>query len=91
MKSLMFGMFVALLMTACSEAPKSAAPADAKVSTGAPVNSVAMPLDSNGAKAAAPAATAVTMYECPMKCEKPTDKPGKCGKCKMDLKAIAQK
>jgi hypothetical protein len=31
------------------------------------------------------------MYECPMKCEKPSAKAGKCGKCGMDLKAIAQK
>jgi len=25
-------------------------------------------------------------YECPMKCEAPSDKPGKCGKCGMELK-----
>ena len=30
--------------------------------------------------------TAKVMYECPMKCEAPTDKAGKCGKCGMDLK-----
>jgi hypothetical protein len=35
--------------------------------------------------------TVAAMYECPMKCEKPSAKAGKCGKCKMDLKAIAQK
>ncbi len=28
---------------------------------------------------------AATMYECPMKCEAASDKPGKCSKCKMDL------
>jgi hypothetical protein len=27
------------------------------------------------------------VYECPMKCEPASDKPGKCGKCGMDLKA----
>ena len=32
-------------------------------------------------------AVAQTMYECPMKCEAPTAKAGKCGKCGMDLVA----
>jgi hypothetical protein len=27
-------------------------------------------------------------YECPMKCEPPSDKPGKCGKCGMELKKV---
>jgi hypothetical protein len=45
----------------------------------------------DAAKAATVPKTAATMYECPMKCEKPTAKAGKCGACKMDLKAIAQK
>ena len=35
--------------------------------------------------------TAVTMYECPMKCEPATDHAGKCGKCKMDLVAVKPK
>jgi hypothetical protein len=30
----------------------------------------------------------VAMYECPMKCEAASDKPGKCTKCKMDLVAV---
>jgi PBP1b-binding outer membrane lipoprotein LpoB len=32
--------------------------------------------------------TTATTYECPMKCEPATDKPGKCGKCGMDLKEV---
>lgn len=35
---------------------------------------------------ATPAQTnGVAKYECPMKCEPASDKPGKCSKCKMDL------
>lgn len=29
------------------------------------------------------------IYECPMKCEAPTDKPGSCSKCGMTLKEIS--
>ena len=61
---------------------------------GTPAATTALPVEN----AAAPASTATdapktaaTMYECPMKCEKPIAKAGKCGKCGMDLKAIAQK
>ncbi len=31
------------------------------------------------------------VYECPMKCEAPSDKPGECSKCGMKLKKIAIK
>jgi Heavy metal binding domain len=34
---------------------------------------------------------AVTMYECPMKCEPATAKAGKCSKCGMDLVAVKPK
>jgi hypothetical protein len=33
-------------------------------------------------------ATATVMYECPMKDTPPSDKPGKCAKCGMDLKEV---
>ena len=29
-----------------------------------------------------------SQYECPMKCEPAKDKPGKCGKCGMELKKV---
>ncbi|MEY4935582.1 MAG: Heavy metal binding domain [Bacteroidota bacterium] len=72
---------------------------------GTPTNTTALPIENVAVpKADAPKATteapkaatdapktAATMYECPMKCEKPSAKAGKCGKCGMDLKAIAQK
>jgi predicted nucleic acid binding AN1-type Zn finger protein len=32
-----------------------------------------------------------TTYACPMKCVAPSDKPGKCPKCKMDLVEVKQK
>ena len=32
--------------------------------------------------------SATAMYQCPMKCEDPTAKAGKCGKCGMDLVAV---
>jgi hypothetical protein len=67
-------------LKATTDAPK----ADAlKATTDAP--------KADASKAAEAPKTAATMYECPMKCEKPSAKAGKCGKCKMDLKAIAQK
>jgi hypothetical protein len=60
--------------------PKADAPKDAaKATTEAPKAATTVPK------------TAATMYECPMKCEKPTAKAGKCAKCGMELKAIAQK
>ena len=36
-------------------------------------------------------ATENAMYECPMKCEPASAKAGKCGKCGMDLVAVAKK
>ena len=42
-------------------------------------------------KAKTAKSTAVTLYECPMKCEPATDHAGKCGKCKMDLVAVKPK
>jgi hypothetical protein len=65
--------------------------------TALPVENAAAPkADAPKAAADAPKAaeapkTAATMYECSMKCEKPTAKAGKCGKCGMEMKAIAQK
>lgn len=35
-----------------------------------------------------PAKVTVVKYECPMKCEPASDKPGKCSKCKMELKKV---
>ena len=97
--------FATVFMTSCEEAPKTTGkPADTqaietKKVEGTPAATTALPVENAAVPAAAPAPTTATdapktaaaMYECPMKCEKPTAKAGKCGKCKMDLKAIAQK
>ncbi len=69
--------------------PKAAADAT-KTATDAPkATADAAKTATDAAKVAPKVGT--TMYECPMKCEKPSAKAGKCGKCGMDLKAIAQK
>lgn len=69
-----------VLFAACSESAQHT-----EAATGAPVTETA-PTATTDTAATAPATAA--MYECPMKCEAPSAKPGKCSKCKMDLALV---
>lgn len=43
-----------------------------------------------GKSTKSPGAKEMAMYQCPMKCTAPSDKPGRCPKCGMNMEALQQ-
>lgn len=107
MKKILFSLAaIAVLFAACAEATQNTeavapetppatettVPTDSEAAAATQTPTEAAPADvAKPATVAKPAAVAATMYECPMKCEKPSDKPGKCAKCGMDLAEVKKK